>query len=222
LDVAVDIPAYLSAFDTFKAGLRGGTIVTPDWISATHIGLWEQATELDCRLQLWETIHASTYSCGPMQEVSVDTIGPIDEDNDNPFRFPRFQCRDLETGELRTPLVLMYPDLLLAYSMIMYWAFRLVLPAVDDSGLIPVLSPQERYEVACNICRSMAYFVPRTPGMIVSRVMFPLRMAFDTFSYGTVEKRFIGELFRYIGYKFRFPVFMNSCTDSALAERESS
>lgn len=220
LDVAVDIPAYLAAFDNFKAGLKQGTIATVDWISSKQIALWETATELDHRLQLWHSIHATTYSMGYVREVFEDTIRTSENDRDGPWRMPRFQCRDLSTGELVTPSVLVYPDLLLGFSMILYWAFRLVLPAVDDSGLLPVLSTHERYELACNICRSMSYYVPRAPGMTISRVMFPLRVAFDTFSDGMEEKKFMGELFRYIGYKFRFPVFRNSCTDSAVAGRD--
>jgi hypothetical protein len=49
--------------------------------------------------------------------------------------------------------------------------------------------------------------------------MFVLRVAFDTFTDGMIEKTFVQELFDYIGNKYRFPVFMNRCSESATAVR---
>ncbi|KAL1963358.1 hypothetical protein VTN77DRAFT_8479 [Rasamsonia byssochlamydoides] len=217
LDIAVDIPAYLGAFDSFKAALRRGTLATPEAIASSQAALWKTATELDARLQLWNSIHASTYPMGYMGEIFEDTVQ--ESENGPESKFPLFRCRNLATGELVTPPILVYPDQLLALSMCLYWALRLVITAVDDSGLVAVLTPHERYKHACDICRSMKYYVSTSPGLLISRIMFPLRVAFDTFSDGMVEKKFIQELFLYIGNKFRLQMFKNSCTDSAVWER---
>ncbi|KAL1989094.1 hypothetical protein VTN96DRAFT_5857 [Rasamsonia emersonii] len=221
LDIAVEIPAYLAAWDNFKAGLKRGSIATPEAIESSQAALWETATELDRRLQLWESIHASSYPMGYMREVFEDTVHSSENDLDgNLYTFPRFQCRNLATGEMVTPPNLVYPDQLLLLSMCLYWALRLVVTAVDDSGLVvAVLSPHERYQLACDICRSMNYYVRTSPGLLILRIMFPLRVAFDTFSDGMPEKKFVQELFLYIGNKFRFQVFKNACTDSAVHGR---
>lgn len=200
LDVAVDIPAYLSQVDTFSFMLQ--TISTS---SSELIGLqstiWEEATELNTRLQLWESMCVKTYPGGePCEEL--DPV-PIDG-------FPVFQCRNPTSLETLSPRDLIYPDLLLATSMCFYWAMRLMISSTDG-GLVSVLTMQDRYESACNICRSMRYYVHNIPGLLVSRMIFVLRTAYDSFADGTVERQFVRDLFLYIGKKFEFPIFSNKC-----------
>lgn len=200
LDIAVDIPAYLSQVDTFSFMLQ-----TTSTSSSELIGLqstvWEKATELDTRLQLWESMCVKTYPGGELCE-ELDPA-PIDG-------FPVFQCRNLTSLETFSPRNLMYPDLLLATSMCFYWAMRLMISSTDG-GLASVLTMQDRYESACNICRSMRYYVHNIPGSLVSRMIFVLQTAYNSFVDGTVERQFVMDLFRYIGKKFEFPVFSNKC-----------
>lgn len=149
-----------------------------------------------------------------MREAFEDTMHLSENDLDGSlFPFSRFRCRNLATGELVTPPHLVYPDQLFSLSMCLYWALRLVITAEHDSGMVTVLSPHERYQLACDICRSMNYYVRTSPGLLLSRIMFPLRVTFDAFSDGMPEQEFIKELFLYIRKKFWFQVFRNSCTD---------
>ncbi|KAF9884974.1 hypothetical protein FE257_000884 [Aspergillus nanangensis] len=207
LDVAVEIPGYLYQIDTFLAKLKAGSegLAFPSDLVPLQSSIWEQASELQTRLNLWKTMHADAYPQRPWEEV----------DEGSPDGFPAFRCRDPTTMLVRTAKFLMYPDILLATSMCFYWALCLVVSATDN-GLTSVMGLHERYQFACNICRSMRYYILHIPGCLVSRIMFVLRTAFDTFTDGMIEKEFMTELFGYIGRKFEFPVFSNQCTSSSV------
>lgn len=163
--------------------------------------------ELDARLKLWEGMCVMSYPGG----------GPWDEINTAPSNdFPVFKCRDPNTLKAFAPRDLMYPDLLLATSMCFYWAMRLIISSTDG-GLPSVLTIQERYESACNICRSMKYYVQNIPGSLVSRMMFVLQIAHESLADGTIEREFVMNLFLYIGKKFGFPAFSNQCSSPHVA-----
>ncbi|PLB45312.1 putative C6 finger domain protein [Aspergillus steynii IBT 23096] len=205
LDIAVDIPGYLYRIDEFMALLQEGT-TAPSQLVAMQSAIWEQAGDLQARLNSWKTVHADTYPLGaPSEELDDETADG----------FPVFRCRNPSTMHTTTATILQYPDILLATSMCFYWAFCLVISATD-SGLVSVLGLQERYQFACNICRSMKYYIQNIPGCLVSRIMFVLRTALDAFADGMIEKEFLVEVFRYIGKKLEFPVFSNQCTSSAV------
>ncbi|KAE8151650.1 putative C6 finger domain protein [Aspergillus avenaceus] len=205
LDVAVDIPGYLSQIDEFSAMLKNSPGSTCELLTLQS-SIWEQANELQTRLNMWKTMYADTYPKGSAHE---------EHDSDTFDGFPTFRCRNPSTMCVITAKILVYPDTLLAVSMSFYWALSLVVSS-SDTGLVSVLGPQERYQFACNICRSMKYYITNIPGCIVSRIMFALRAAFDAFSPGMIEKEYLAELFLYIGRKLEFPVFSNKCTSSSL------
>lgn len=211
LDIAVDIPGFLGSYDALKSAVRHKTL-SQNQVLSEQQRVQATATELDRRLELWHELHAIGYEHGYMTEAPADSITSNKE-------FPHFQCRDLFTNETFVPTILIYPDLMLAVSMSLYRALRLVVSGSSDDGLVAVLPPSERYRFAVDICRSMQYYLHTVPGFLVSRIMFVLRVAFDTFTDGMVEKTFVQELFGYIGNKYRFPVFMNKCSDSATAVR---
>lgn len=198
LDIAVDVPAYLAQVDAFSTMLETATTASSSELVSLQSSIWETATELDTRLRLWEIVCAQDYAGGTGPQESLDPI-PLED-------FPVFKCRDPNTLETFTPRDLIYPDLLLATSMCFYWAMRLMISATD-SGLPSVLSSQDRYESACNICRTMKYYVQNIPGTLVVRMIFALQTAYDSFAEGTVEKQFVVDLFLYIGKRFNFPVF---------------
>lgn len=195
LDVAVDIPAYLSEVDTFSSMLKNATSSTE--LISLQTAVWEKAIQLEARLQLWESTHVRSYPGGGPWEA-LESI-PLED-------FPVFKCRDPSSLETFAPRDLIYPDLLLSTSMCLFWAMRLMISS-PYGGLPSVLSMQDRYESACNICRSMKYYVQNIPGALVSRMIFVLQTAYDSFADGTIEKQFVKDLFRYIGRKFQFPVF---------------
>ncbi|KAI9039724.1 Zn(II)2Cys6 transcription factor [Aspergillus affinis] len=205
LDIAVDIPGYLHRIDEFMALLQEGT-TAPSQLVAMQSSIWEQAGELQTRLNTWKTMCADTYPLGPPSE---------ELDNETADGFPVFRCRNPSTMHTTTAKILQYPDILLATSMCFYWAFCLIISATD-SGLVSVMGLQERYQFACNICRSMKFYIQNIPGCLVSRIMFVLRTALDAFADGMVEKEFLVEVFQFIGKKLEFPVFSNQCTSSAV------
>ncbi|OJJ39920.1 hypothetical protein ASPWEDRAFT_102964 [Aspergillus wentii DTO 134E9] len=209
LDVAVNVPAYLSQIDEFSSFLRTMSLPTSQLVEL-QTNIWETATELDTRLQVWKTSQADTYHLGQFWEET---------DSDSSDGFPVFRCRNQSTLQTTVPPILVYPDLLLATSMCFYWAMRLVV-STTDSGLVNVLTLQERYQFGCNICRSMKYYIQNIPGCLVSRMMFVLRTAFDMFADGMMEKQFVTELFQYIGKKFEFPVFSDRCSSSSINCRD--
>jgi hypothetical protein len=210
LDIAVDIPAYLSQIDIFLAQLQRGSTgaSSPAELVPLQTTIWEQALELQTRLHMWKAMYADTYAKGaPREEI----------DEPSADGFPVFRCRDPNTLQVLPAQVLVYPDILLATAMCFYWALGLVVSATDD-GLTSVLGQAERYQYACNICRSAKYLIQNIPGCLVSRLMFMLRTAFDTFSDGMIEKEFMTELFLFIGRKLEFPVFSNQCTSSSIRD----
>ncbi|GKZ56828.1 hypothetical protein AnigIFM60653_007987 [Aspergillus niger] len=207
LDVAVHIPGYLAQVDEFLASLKGGN-KPPSELVNMQSAIWERATELQGLLQVWKNMYADTYPLGGLWEESPSKADPTDD-------FPKFRCRNPSTMQVIVGQNIMYPDLLLATSMTFYWALGLII-STTDSGLVSVLGLQERYQYACNICRSMKYYTQNIPGCLISRVMFILRTAFDNFADGMVEKESMAEMFTYIGRKFELPVFSNKCTSSSV------
>lgn len=159
--------------------------------------------QLERRLQQWKSTSVDQFSPGPPCE---------ERQTDSGDNFPIFRCQSSGKKEVFTPTVFVFPDLLLTMSLCFFWAMRLILSA--EPGVARFVSLQERYQLACNICRSVRYYVRNIPGCLVSRLMFVLRVAFDTFSDGMVEKEFLSGLFVYIGNQFRFPVFLNKCVSS--------
>ncbi|OOF98349.1 hypothetical protein ASPCADRAFT_44614 [Aspergillus carbonarius ITEM 5010] len=207
LDVAVHIPGYLSQIDEFQALLKAGTR-PPSELVIMQSAIWERANELQGLLQMWKSMYADTYPAGGPWEESHYRADPTDD-------FPKFKCHNPSTMEVMIARNIMYPDLLLATSMSFYWALGLIISSTDP-GLVSVLGLQERYQYACNICRSMKYYTKNIPGCLISRVMFILRTAFDNFADGMVEKESMADMFTYIGRKFEFPVFSNKCTSSSV------
>ncbi|KAH2324668.1 hypothetical protein KXW87_007384, partial [Aspergillus fumigatus] len=167
------------------------------------------------RLNRWKTMFADTYPPGQAwEEPAADTA--TRPESDPQTTFPTFLYRDPATMRLRPAPLLVYPDLLSATCMTFYWALHLTL-STADGGLGSVLGLQERYQYACNICRSMKYYVENTPGGLVSRIMFVLRTAFDAFADWMVEKAFVTEVFRHIADKFHFSVFANQCASFSVS-----
>ncbi|GKZ19425.1 hypothetical protein AbraIFM66951_011035 [Aspergillus brasiliensis] len=207
LDVAVHIPGYLAQVDEFSALLKGGN-KPPSELVNMQSAIWDRATELQGLLQVWKNMYADTYPLGGPWEESPSKADPTDD-------FPKFKCRNPSTMQIIVGQNIMYPDLLLATSMTFYWALGLII-STTDPGLVSVLGLQERYQYACNICRSMKYYTQNIPGCLISRVMFILRTAFDNFADGMVEKESMAEMFTYIGRKFELPVFSNKCTSSSV------
>lgn len=142
LDVAVDIPAYLSRVDEFWVCLRNRTAPRTG-LRGMQSAILENAELLDRRLQHWKSTSVDQYPGGGLWEE--DQGEPEDE-------FPVFRYQDPRTMAILTPTVFVFPDVLLAMSLCFYWTMHLLLSNDRDGS---VASLQERYQLACNICRSV-------------------------------------------------------------------
>lgn len=112
----MEIPDYLAKVDQYEKSLTAKTLSSAQAESTRHMS-WAQAADLDRRLRQWKKDWADTYPKGQAIELSSQ--------GDDPF--PIFRCLDWKTMVLKTPKTFVYPDMLLANAMCMYWAVQLVL-----------------------------------------------------------------------------------------------
>ncbi|PGH00861.1 hypothetical protein AJ80_09113 [Polytolypa hystricis UAMH7299] len=190
LDQVVEIPALLSQFDRFMEGLNSGYMEYTD-VAPMQKVLWTWLADINQRLCQWKTTWADHYPGGQVTEAL-----PQGADG-----FPVFQCRDPATMEVITPTILVYPDLRIAHSLCIYYSARLILATVDTRPTDAV-QPQEQFEFACNICRSIEYFVRNSPGSVVNRLAFPLRVAYDALPEGNIERDYVATIFHLVERKF--------------------
>ncbi|PGH10723.1 hypothetical protein AJ79_05314 [Helicocarpus griseus UAMH5409] len=195
LDHVVDIPAYLFQFDNFMARLNAGEL-SYDELAATQGMLWSWADDLDERLRQWKKDWVDSIPSRQPSEVTNQGSDP----------FPVFRCRDLRTMDIITPTTLVYPDLRIANTICMYYASRLVLSG-SDTRPTDALQPPQQYELACNICRSMEYFIRHIPGKLVNRVAFPLRVAFDVLPELGVEREYVVDVFRLVNDRYKLKLW---------------
>lgn len=191
LDHVVDIPAFLAEFDRFMNSLSSGSMPSSE-IEPAQMKLWDWVADLDHRLRQWKQDWVHDYQ---VKEVSTQ--------GDDPF--PVFRCRDLTTMEIITPKTLVYPDLRLAHAMCLYYTALLILSAADTrpSGAI---TPQDQYIFACNICRSLEYYM-RSAGYLINRLAFPVRVAYDALPEGNVEREFVEEIFQWVLKRYKLKLW---------------
>ncbi|KLJ05325.1 hypothetical protein EMPG_11197 [Blastomyces silverae] len=195
LDQVVDIPSYLAQFDRFMEGLNSGYISYAE-VAATQRMLWSWISDLDQRLRQWKKDWIDTVTARQPTEVTNQGNDP----------FPIFRCRDLTSMDIITPTTLVYPDLRIAHTMCVYYASHLILSAADTRPSVS-LQPREQYEFACNICRSMEYFICKIPGNLVNRMAFPLRVAFDVMPESSLERRYIIDIFRLVNDRYKLKLW---------------
>lgn len=191
LDVAVDIPALLYEFDKFMQACNEARLSYAE-MSATQTVLCNWVGQLDRRLRRWKEEWVDSQPDGPAEE------GVLAADN----QFPVFQCRDFDTMQTITPQPLVYSDLRHAQTMCIYYAAHLVLAAADTRPL-GGMSSREQYIYACNICRSMEFYIRTIPGGLINRLAFPLRVAYDALPVGGMERKFVEDVFHLVEEKFK-------------------
>ncbi|PGG97618.1 hypothetical protein GX51_07250 [Blastomyces parvus] len=195
LDQVVDIPSYLAQFDRFMEGLNSGYISYSE-VAATQRMLWSWVSDLDQRLRQWKQDWIDTVPARQPTEVTNQGSDP----------FPIFRSRDLTSMDIITPTTLVYPDLRIAHTMCVYYASHLILSAADTRASA-ALQPTEQYEFACNICRSMEYFIRKIPGNLVNRMAFPLRVAFDVMPESSLERKYIIDIFRLVNDRYKLKLW---------------
>ncbi|KAK2802919.1 hypothetical protein FQN51_004182 [Onygenales sp. PD_10] len=195
LDQVVDIPAYLAQFDRFMEAVDSGYINYAE-VAATQNMLWTWVADLDSRLHQWKRDWIDAVPARQPREVTSQ--------GDDPF--PIFRCRDLSTMEMITPSTFVYPDLRIAHAVCAYYASHIVLSA-SDTRPTGSLQLSQQYEFACNICRSIEYFIRESPGKIINRMAFPLRVAFDALPEASAEREYVVEIFRLVNDRYKLKLW---------------
>lgn len=200
---------YLAQSDRLIDSLRTGSIKDPTELTRIEAKLGTWIASLFHRLHRWKEIWVDSALAGQFFEVS----------NLGSDSFPIFRCRDSTTMEIVTPNVLAYQSLEFAYTMCTYYAAYLILAAADlrPSGTTPA---HENYTYACNICRSIEFFIRFAPGQLILRIGFPLRVAYETLPYGGVERRYVEEIFQLIGQRYNLNVFSDLMPEISGRRRE--
>ncbi|KAL4948355.1 hypothetical protein BDW69DRAFT_189357 [Aspergillus filifer] len=186
LDLAVEIPALLSQYDDLKAG-SDLNILSNHEKTVKQAALWNSVRDVTNRLSLWKVNWVDGYPDGPPQEVEAT------EDT----QFPIFRCRDLRTGAVITPTKFQYPDLLLTQTMCIYYATRLILSSVDTRPTDGV-TRIEQYQLACGICRSLEWYILMSPGNMINRLAFPVRVAWEAFPDLGPERKFLFQVLKLV------------------------
>lgn len=182
LDLATEIPGLLAQSDAFQ-GAQKSSVMGAQEMAVKQAALWNGITELTARFQQWHRDWVDSYPDGPPKEVEQT------EDQD----FPVFTRRDLRTGAVFTPTKISYPNLLLAQTMCVYYAFRLILSSIDTRPEDRI-TPMEQYEFGCGICRTLEWYILTAPGNMINRLAFPTRVAWEAFPDNGPERAFMVEV----------------------------
>jgi len=185
LDLAADIPGILAQSDAFQGKQKES--MGAQEMAVKQATLWNSITELTAKFHQWVIDWVDCYPDGPPREEEQA------EDQD----FPIFRRRDLRTGAIFTPTKLSYPNLLLAQTMCLYYAFRLILSTVDKRPVDRV-TPMEQYDLGCSICRSLQWYILTAPGNMINRLAFPTRVAWEVFPDDSPERAFMVEVLQLV------------------------
>ncbi|KAL5342134.1 hypothetical protein BJX70DRAFT_357042 [Aspergillus crustosus] len=186
LDLAVEIPTLLSQHDELEAELQAHMLSAHER-TVKQAALWKGIADLTNRFALWKINWVDGYPDGPPREVEATDDG----------KFPVFHCMDLRTGAVITPTKFEYPDLLLTQTMCIYFTTRLILSSVDNRPTDRV-GPMEQYQLACGICRSLEWYILTSPGNMINRLAFPVRVAWEALPDGGPERQFLYEVLKLV------------------------
>ncbi|KAL1980958.1 hypothetical protein VTN96DRAFT_3298 [Rasamsonia emersonii] len=184
LDLAVEIPELLWKHDQLAAAQRSQVLGRTE-LRVKQTQLWNGIADLTYRFLQFKQDWIDCYPAGAPQET-VEPQGP-DE-------FPVFRYYDLRTMKVVQPPTLVYPDLRLLQTVCVYSAYRLILSTIDTrpEGAVTMA---EKYQLACDIARSLECYIRRAPGNMINRLALPVRVAWEAFPPGGVERDFLRQVF---------------------------
>jgi hypothetical protein len=186
LDVAVDIPGLLAQSDLFEKEQRSSVMGAHE-MAVKQAALWNGIAELTAKFHQWYVDRVENSPDGSPQE----------EEQTSEQHFPVFNRRDLRTGAEIPAIKFVYPNLLLAQTMCVYYSMRLILSSIDTRPDDRV-TPMEQYELACGICQSLQWYIQTAPGNMINRLAFPVRVAWEAFPDGGPERRFMMEVLQLV------------------------
>ena len=186
LDLTVEIPALLEEADNLTTM---ALMSPPDDVDlqSRRVQLWEHTANLMQRMQQWKKDWVDCYPAGLPREVDSQT----NDDNDP---FPIFHCRDLRTMQTVRPPTIVYPDLRLAQSMCLYFAYRVILSTIDTRPEGSV-SLAEKYQLGCDIARSLECYIRRSPSNMINQLDLAMCVAWQVFPEYGIEREFIKAVF---------------------------
>jgi hypothetical protein len=209
MDVLVDIPTLLARYDNrIKASTLG--ILQPIDVETEEAMLCTLLVNVDIRLRAWKFRWVDTQAVCHEWEVSSPEDGQV----------PVFQCRDEDTGEIITPKVIVYSSLRLASAVCTYYAARLLIASVNTHPTQKI-TPREQYTFACNICRTMDYYLRNCPGLLVNRMAFVLRVAYDCFPEG-IERKYLREIFALVGRRYSLKMWSSTIPEISVRKPSTS
>ncbi|KAJ5206580.1 hypothetical protein N7491_002805 [Penicillium cf. griseofulvum] len=208
LDLATEVPGLLAISDAFKAAQITSHMGAQE-MAVKQSTLWNEIRKLTDRFCQWYEDYVVAYPDGPPQEA--------EQNGDQGF--PIFQRRDLRTGATFTPTRFIYPNLLLAQTMCVYYAVRLVLSSIDTRPQDRV-SPLEQYDLGCGICRTLEFYILTAPGNMINRLAFPTRVAWEAFPDGGPERRFMVEVLQLVEKRHALGLWGSAMEE--LSTKESS
>lgn len=178
-------------------------------MAVKQAAIWNGITECTAQFQQWYRDWVECFPEGPIQEVAQ--TGNQD--------FPIFKRRNLRTGEVYAPTIFSYPNLLLAQTMCMYYAVRLILSSIDTRPEDRI-TPMEQYELGCGICRTLEYYIMSAPGNMINRLAFPTRVAWEAFPDGGPEQAFMVEVLHLVERRHALGLWGSAMAE--LSVRENS
>ncbi|KAL1961570.1 hypothetical protein VTN77DRAFT_1607 [Rasamsonia byssochlamydoides] len=184
LDLAVEIPELLWKHDQLAAAQQSQILGRAE-VRVKQADLWNGVGDLTDRFLQFKKDWIDCYPGGAPQE----TVEP-----QGPDAFPVFRCYDLRTMKVIVPPTLVYPDLRLLQTVCVYAAYRLILSTIDTrpEGAVTMA---EKYQLACDIARSLECYIRRAPGNMINRLALPVRVAWEAFPPGGVERDFMRQVF---------------------------
>ncbi|CDM26300.1 transcriptional regulator family: Fungal Specific TF [Penicillium roqueforti] len=209
LDLATEVPGLLAVSDAFKEA-QITSVMGAQEMAIKQSTLWNGIRELTARFYQWHQEWVVAYPDGPPQEA--------EQKGDQGF--PIFQRRDLRTGATFIPTKFTYPNLLLAQTMCMYYAVRLILSSIDTRPEDRV-SPMEQYDLGCGICRSLEFYILTAPGNMINRLAFPTRVAWEAFPDGGPERHFMIEVLQLVEKRHALGLWGSSMPELSTKEASS-
>lgn len=91
----------------------------------------------------------------------------------------------------------------IATSLCMYNTARLLLSA---TRLLPDSPAQKVYNYACDICRSVPFYIRSAPRSVMMQIEFPLRVISGTFDKASIESKFIEDMCQLIRDRHRLEI----------------
>jgi hypothetical protein len=106
------------------------------------------------------------------------------------------------------PPTIVYPDLRLAQSMCVYFAYRIIMSTIDTRPECSV-TLVEKYQLGCDIARSLECYIRRAPADMVNRLTLAVRMAWEVFPECGIEREFIKAVFMFVGRRHSLRLWRN-------------